>query len=85
MFFYLDLCGLQRRATGDSGEFNGDDVVKALLMNAGVAAVSGTALGDPTGFRLSYRIDLEMLGRGLRRLTATMNEWSRILVSRAPI
>ncbi|WP_371260560.1 pyridoxal phosphate-dependent aminotransferase [Bradyrhizobium sp. Ec3.3] len=75
-FFYLDLCGLQRRATGDSGEFNADDVVKALLMNAGVATVSGTAFGDPTGLRLSYGIELEILGRGLRRLTATLNEWS---------
>ncbi|WP_439406461.1 pyridoxal phosphate-dependent aminotransferase [Bradyrhizobium sp. DASA03076] len=76
LFFYLDLCALQRRAAGDSGDFNADDVAKALLTNAGVATLSGTAFGDPTGLRLSYGIDLKLLGRGLRRLTATLNEWN---------
>ncbi|WP_439373263.1 hypothetical protein [Bradyrhizobium sp. DASA03120] len=76
LFFYLDLCGLRRRAAGDPGEFNGDDFAKALLTKAGVATVSGAAFGDPTGLRLSYGIDLELLGRGLRRLVATLNEWN---------
>lgn len=73
-YFYLDLAELQRRAKSNGREFNADDVVTALLMDAGVATVSGTAFGDPAGVRLSYGIDLELLDKGLRRLTATLNE-----------
>ncbi|MCP3420005.1 aminotransferase class I/II-fold pyridoxal phosphate-dependent enzyme [Bradyrhizobium brasilense] len=73
-YFYLDLGDLQRRAMANGRELDADDVVKALLMNAGVATVSGTAFGDPAGIRLSYGVDLESLDKGLRRLTATLNE-----------
>ncbi|GLR91402.1 pyridoxal phosphate-dependent aminotransferase [Bradyrhizobium iriomotense] len=76
LFFYLDLSGLQRRPTASGCEFNPDDIADALLMNAGVATVSGTAFGDLSGLRLSYGIDLELLGKGLRRLTASLNEWN---------
>ncbi|KRQ89845.1 pyridoxal phosphate-dependent aminotransferase [Bradyrhizobium valentinum] len=75
-YFYLDLSELRRRAKVDSREFNADDVVNALLMDAGVAAVSGTAFGDPAGIRLSYGIDLELLDKALRRVTATLNAWN---------
>ncbi|MGV7217563.1 aminotransferase class I/II-fold pyridoxal phosphate-dependent enzyme [Bradyrhizobium sp. UFLA05-112] len=75
-FFYLDLSGFQRRPTANGCEFNPDDLADALLMNAGVATVSGTAFGDPCGLRLSYGTDLELLGKGLRSLTATLNEWN---------
>lgn len=74
-YFYLDLSELQLRAKAHGHEFNADDVVKALLIEAGVATVSGTAFGDPAGVRLSYGIDLEFLDKGLRRLTATLNAW----------
>ncbi|MCP3460755.1 aminotransferase class I/II-fold pyridoxal phosphate-dependent enzyme [Bradyrhizobium sp. CCGUVB23] len=76
LFFYLDLSGFQRRPTANGCEFNPDDIADALLMNAGVATVSGTAFGDPSGLRLSYGVDLELLGKGLRRLTTTLNEWN---------
>lgn len=75
-YFYLDLSGLLRCANRNGRELNSDDVVNALLMDAGVATVSGTAFGDPAGVRLSYGIDLELLDGGLRRLTAALNAWN---------
>ena len=75
-YFYLDLGELQRRAKPNGHEPNADDIVNALLMEAGVATVSGTAFGDPAGLRLSYGIDLELLEKGLRRLTTTLNAWN---------
>lgn len=74
--FYLDLSGWQRRVKTNGREFNADDVANVLLMEGGVATVSGTAFGDPSGVRLSYGIDLKLLERGLRRLTATLNTWT---------
>lgn len=78
-YFYLDLSGWQRRAKAYACEFNADDVVDILLMDGGVATVSGTDFGDPSGVRLSYGIDLKLLERGLRRLTATLNTSTRAL------
>lgn len=75
-YFYLDLWELQQRAKRNGRELSADQVVKALLMDAGVATVSGSAFGDPGGIRLSYGIDLELLDKGLRRLTATLNTWN---------
>ncbi|WP_027544364.1 aminotransferase class I/II-fold pyridoxal phosphate-dependent enzyme [Bradyrhizobium sp. WSM2254] len=72
-YFYLDLGELQRRAKADGRKLDADDVANKLLAKAGVATVSGTAFGDPAGLRLSYGIDLELLNKGLRRLTATLN------------
>ncbi|XSC42644.1 pyridoxal phosphate-dependent aminotransferase [Bradyrhizobium sp. RDT10] len=74
--FYLDLGEMQRRAKVNGREFNADDVVNALLVDAGVATISGTAFGDPAGVRLFYGIDLELLDKGLRRVTATLNAWN---------
>ncbi|KRR29642.1 pyridoxal phosphate-dependent aminotransferase [Bradyrhizobium retamae] len=73
--FYLDFSGWQRRANARDREFNADDVVSVLLFDAGVAAASGTAFGDPAGVRLSYGVDLVLLDKALRRLTATLNAW----------
>lgn len=73
--FYLDLSGWQRRAKLRGHQFDADDIANVLLMDAGVATVSGTIFGDPAGVRLSYGIDLERLDKGLRRLTATLNTW----------
>jgi aspartate aminotransferase len=75
-YFYLDLWELQQRAKRNGRELHADQVVKTLLIDAGVATVSGSALGDPGGIRLSYGIDLELLDKGLRRLTATLNTWN---------
>ncbi|MCK1465866.1 aminotransferase class I/II-fold pyridoxal phosphate-dependent enzyme [Bradyrhizobium sp. CW10] len=74
LFFYLNLSELQFRQS-DYGEFIADEVADALLMEAGVATVPGTAFGDPTGIRLAYGIDLELLGRGLQDLAKTLNAW----------
>lgn len=51
------------------------NVVNLLLMDAGVAAVSGTAFADPVGIRLSYGIDIKLLEKALRRATAILNTW----------
>lgn len=75
-YFYLDLRDLQWSARFSGREFNADDVATALLMDAGVATVSGTAFGDPAGIRLSYGTNLELLDKGLRRLTAALNKWN---------
>lgn len=75
-YFYLDLTELQRCANRKGRDINADDVVNTLLMEADVATVSGTTFGDPAGVRLSYGIDLELLDRGLRRLTAALNAWN---------
>lgn len=71
--FYLDLTELQKRAKADGHELSADIIVNALLTNAGVATVSGTVFGDPSAVRVSYAIELGLLQRGLRRLTATLN------------
>jgi aspartate aminotransferase len=62
-YFYLDLSGS-----------SADDVVERLLSRAGVAAVSGTAFGDPAGLRLSYGVPLDMLERALRLAVDVLNE-----------
>lgn len=84
VYFYLDLSGWQRRAKAKGREFNADDVADVLLMEGGVATASGTVFGDPAGVRLSYAIDLELLERGLRRLTATLNTSTRSIGSPRP-
>lgn len=75
-FFYLDLSGWQRCAKARGREFDAEDIVNLLLMDAGVATVSGAAFGDPSGVRLSYGIDLQLLEKGLQRLIATLNTWN---------
>ncbi|MGY3573118.1 aminotransferase class I/II-fold pyridoxal phosphate-dependent enzyme [Bradyrhizobium sp. USDA 4504] len=74
--FYLDLKGWLRRAKGPGPAFNAEDVANILLMDAGVATVSGTVFGDPNGIRLSYGVDLGSLDKGLRRLSASLNTWN---------
>ncbi|MGY3591792.1 aspartate aminotransferase [Bradyrhizobium sp. USDA 4341] len=73
--FYLDLSDWQRRANSRGRQFDADDIANVLLLDAGVATVSGIAFGDPAGVRLSYGIDLELLDKGLRRLITTLNTW----------
>jgi aspartate aminotransferase len=74
-YFYLDLSDLLRAGKGNPQTLTADDVVSALLSNAGVAGVSGTAFGDPMGLRLSYGIPPEMLETGLKRLVHVLNAW----------
>ncbi|MFK4259882.1 aminotransferase class I/II-fold pyridoxal phosphate-dependent enzyme [Agrobacterium tumefaciens] len=73
-YFYLDLSELLK-VTASGGPVTADDVVNSLLSEAGVAAVSGTAFGDPSGLRLSYGIPPEMLETGLSRLVLRLNAW----------
>lgn len=74
-YFYLDLSDLLRPASSSGAARTADDVVNALLANAGVAGVSGTAFGDPMGLRLSYGIPVDKLETGLNRLVAALNTW----------
>lgn len=74
-YFYLDLSRLLRPGSEDGTSTTADDIVTALLAEAGVAAVSGTAFGDPAGLRLSYGIPPEKLATGLARLVEFLNAW----------
>ncbi|WP_202364617.1 aminotransferase class I/II-fold pyridoxal phosphate-dependent enzyme [Mesorhizobium sp. L-2-11] len=74
-YFYLDLSHLLRPGSEDCASTTADDIVTALLAEAGVAAVSGTAFGDPAGLRLSYGIPPEKLATGLARLVEFLNAW----------
>ena len=71
-YFYLDLTDLLASEPGKDV----DEVVQALLAEAGVAAVSGTAFGDPSGIRLSYGIPPEKLETGIGRLVDVLNNWT---------
>ncbi|RAZ72915.1 aminotransferase class I/II-fold pyridoxal phosphate-dependent enzyme [Mesorhizobium atlanticum] len=73
IYFYLDLSGLG--PAFKNGPATADDVVTSLLADAGVAAVSGTAFGDPLGLRLSYGTPPEKLETGLTRLVDVLNSW----------
>ncbi len=73
-YFYLDLAGLLKTTAAGEAK-TADEVVNALLSEAGVAAVSGTAFGDPSGLRLSYGIPAELLETGLSRLVEFLNAW----------
>ncbi|WP_338069890.1 aminotransferase class I/II-fold pyridoxal phosphate-dependent enzyme [Ensifer aridi] len=74
-YFYLDLSRLLQSASGNGGRTTADGIVDSLLSEAGVAAVSGTTFGDPTGLRLSYGIPPERLRIGLSRLVQVLNAW----------
>lgn len=72
-YFYLDLHEILAAATNGGPLRTADDAVNTLLTTAGVAAVSGSAFGDPFGMRLSYGADQEKLESGLRELVVTLN------------
>lgn len=74
-YFYLDLSCLLQRTCKDRLEKSADDVANVLLSRAGVAAVSGTAFGDPAGMRLSYGGPIDKLEIGLQRLVEVLNTW----------
>ncbi|WEX91677.1 aminotransferase class I/II-fold pyridoxal phosphate-dependent enzyme (plasmid) [Sinorhizobium garamanticum] len=74
-YFYLDLSRLLQSVSGNGGRTTADDIVDSLLSEAGVAAVSGTTFGDPTGLRLSYGIPPVRLRIGLSRLVQVLNAW----------
>ncbi|UVK50325.1 aminotransferase class I/II-fold pyridoxal phosphate-dependent enzyme (plasmid) [Mesorhizobium sp. AR02] len=75
-YFYLDISALVRPARQEDGIRSPDEIVSALLTDAGVAAVSGSAFGDPMGLRLSYGIPTSQLVSGLARLTKLLNSWN---------
>lgn len=74
-YFYLDLSDLLQPTLMNGAAVTADEVVNSLLSEAGVAAVSGTAFGDPAGLRLSYGIPPEKLETGLSRLVDVLNAW----------
>ncbi|MER8536379.1 aminotransferase class I/II-fold pyridoxal phosphate-dependent enzyme [Mesorhizobium sp. M1005] len=76
-YFYLDLSGLLRSTIANGYARTADDIVAALLAQAGVAGVSGTAFGDPMGLRLSYGLPPEQLEVGLERVVGVLNAWNR--------
>ncbi|MGX5805565.1 aminotransferase class I/II-fold pyridoxal phosphate-dependent enzyme [Bradyrhizobium sp. Arg314] len=75
-YFYLDLSGLLRPTPDNGPARTADHIVSALLAQAGVAGVSGTAFGDPIGLRFSYGIPPELLEAGLERAVRVLNAWN---------
>ena len=75
-YFYLDLRELADSGAISTAPRTADDVVNALLAQAGVAGVSGSAFGDPMGLRLSYGIDHDKLALGLERLVGVFDAWT---------
>lgn len=76
-YFYLDLKELLAPEPWNLviGDRDADKVVQRLISEAGVAAVSGIAFGDPLGLRLSYGAAPNMLERGLYWLVTFLNGW----------
>lgn len=76
-YFYLDLKNLLAPEPWNQviGDRDVDTLVGALIAQAGVAAVSGTAFGDPFGLRLSYGVPPDKLEMGLGRLVKFLNAW----------
>lgn len=74
-YFYLDLSDLSDSAAREAGITIADQVVNSLLARVGVAAVSGTAFGDPAGLRLSYGLPPEKVETGLRLCVDLINAW----------
>jgi aspartate aminotransferase len=74
-YFYLDLSDLLRPISRNGAAATADDIVNTLLSKAGVAAVSGSAFGDPVGLRLSYGVPPDKLEPGLHRLVEILNAW----------
>lgn len=84
-YFYLDLAPLLRQAGAACPLGDADDVAALLLREAGVAAVPGSAFGDPAGLRLSYGVPEDLLVTGLTRLVDTLNaQGARRATSAAP-
>jgi len=75
-YFYLDLSALLANKLQRGTFADADDIVRLLIERAGVAAVSGTAFGDPAGIRLSYGVPLEALERGLSAVVDALNHMS---------
>ncbi len=76
-YFYLDLGSLLDIGPGSATPRSADDAVNALLADAGVAGVSGSAFGDHMGLRLSYGITHDKLALGLERLVETFESWTK--------
>ncbi|WP_392712532.1 aminotransferase class I/II-fold pyridoxal phosphate-dependent enzyme [Rhizobium ruizarguesonis] len=74
-YFYLNLTEILKSTAKEPVARNADHVADRLLRDAGVAAVSGTAFGDPMGLRLSYGVPLGALEVGLHRVIDVLNSW----------
>ncbi|BAB54519.1 aspartate transaminase (plasmid) [Mesorhizobium japonicum MAFF 303099] len=75
-YFYLDISKLVWSARRENVTRAPDEIVSALLTDAGVGVVSGSVFGDPAGLRLSYGIPTDQLVSGLARLTRLLNSWN---------
>ncbi|WP_026622551.1 aspartate aminotransferase (plasmid) [Ensifer sp. WSM1721] len=77
-YFYLDIRNLVAPDPCNLviGDRDVDTLVRELIAKAGVAAVPGTAFGDPFGIRLSYGVPSDVLQDGLVRLVEFLNAWS---------
>jgi len=74
-YFFPDISAFFGRSNGTRTISDADDFINVLLEEAHVAAVSGTAFGDPNCFRLSYATSEELLTEALRRMKAVLDTY----------
>ncbi len=74
-YFFPDISAMFGRSNGTRTIDNADEFIDVLLEEAHIAAVSGTAFGDPNCFRLSYATSDDLLKEALRRMKATLDTY----------
>lgn len=74
-YFFPDISAFFGRSNGTRTINNANDFIDILLEEAHVAAVSGTAFGDPNCFRLSYATSEELLTEALRRMKEVLDTY----------
>ena len=67
-YVFPDISSFFGKSDGTTTIRNADDFCNFLLLNAHVAAVSGSAFGADECFRLSYAASEEQLRESIRRI-----------------
>lgn len=75
-YFFPDISAFFGRSNGKRTIDNADEFIDVLLDEAHVAAVSGTAFGDPNCFRLSYATSDKLLAEALDRMKKVLDKYS---------
>lgn len=74
-YFFPDISAFFGRSNGKRTIDNADEFIDVLLEEAHVAAVSGTAFGDPNCFRLSYATSEDQLVEALTRMKKVLDSY----------
>lgn len=74
-YFFPDITELFGRSNGERTIRDANDFIDIMLEEAHVAAVSGTAFGDPNCFRLSYATSEADLEEALKRMKQVLENY----------